>query len=68
MGIFAVPAISTAWTSQEIIWLFLLGGVVAVLVKTYPLRARQHSRSVSAAAGIASLAKTGGDLHLLLLR
>src|SRR5256884_8734553 len=37
-GIFAVLAISTAWTSQEIIWLFLLGGVVSVLVKAYPLR------------------------------
>ena len=27
-GIFAILAVSTAWTSQEIIWLFLLGGVV----------------------------------------
>src|SRR5437588_12969589 len=26
--IFLVLAISTAWTSREIIWLFLLGGVV----------------------------------------
>ena len=33
-GIFSALAISTAWTSREIIWLFLLGGVVAVLVKT----------------------------------
>jgi chromate transporter len=37
-GIFAVLAISTAWTSQEIIWLFLLAGVVALLVKTFPIR------------------------------
>lgn len=37
-GIFAVLAISTAWTSQEIIWLFLLAGVVALLVKTSPIR------------------------------
>ena len=35
-GIFAVLAISTAWTSQEIIWLFLLAGVVALLVKSFP--------------------------------
>src|SRR5438105_11430164 len=35
-GIFAVLAISTAWTSQEIIWLFLLGGVLAVLLKSSP--------------------------------
>jgi chromate transporter len=35
-GIFAVLAASTAWTSREIIWLFLLGGVVSVLVKAFP--------------------------------
>jgi chromate transporter len=34
--IFAVLAISTAWTSREIIWLFLLGGVVALLVNAPP--------------------------------
>lgn len=39
-GIFAVLAISTAWTSREIIWLFLLGGVVTLLVKAFPSRAR----------------------------
>src|SRR5437667_9438737 len=44
-GIFAVLAVSTAWTSREIIWLFLLGGVVAVLVKAYPLRAQAGSTS-----------------------
>src|ERR1700732_4545255 len=32
-GIFATLAISTAWTSREIIWLFLLSGVIAVVVK-----------------------------------
>src|SRR5256884_4412082 len=37
-GIFTVLAVSTAWTSREIIWLFLLGGVVAVVVKALPLR------------------------------
>src|SRR4030088_3169564 len=37
-GIFAVLAISTAWTSKEIIWLFLLGGVVAVVAKPFPVR------------------------------
>ena len=35
-SIFAVLAISTAWTSREIIWLFLLGGIVAMLVKAPP--------------------------------
>ena len=42
-GIFAVLAISTAVTSQEIIWLVVLGGVVALLVKAYPLRAPSAS-------------------------
>lgn len=42
-GIFLVLAASTAWTSQEIIWLFLLGGVVAVVVKTLPGKARASS-------------------------
>jgi chromate transporter len=35
-GIFFVLAISTAWTSREIIWLFLLGGIVALMVKAFP--------------------------------
>jgi chromate transporter len=42
-GIFTVLAVSTAWTSQEIIWLFLLGGVVSVLVKAYPMRMQTRS-------------------------
>src|SRR6202162_1555061 len=42
-GIFAVLAISTAWTSREIIWLFLLGGVVSLLVKAYPIRVRART-------------------------
>jgi chromate transporter len=37
-GIFAVLAASTAWTSKEIIWLFLLGGVVNLLARAYPNR------------------------------
>src|SRR5882724_5635262 len=45
-GIFAVLAISTAWTSREIIWLFLLGGVVALLVKALPSRV-QAARTVT---------------------
>src|SRR5713226_7693203 len=46
-AIFGVLAVSTAWTSREIIWLFLLGGVVAMLVKSFPVRAR-----VGSAAGL----------------
>jgi len=42
-GIFAVLAISTAWTSKEIIWLFLLSGVVAVVAKAFPVRQRART-------------------------
>jgi chromate transporter len=42
-GIFAALAVSTAWTSREIVWLFLLGGVAAVLVKGLPTRLRAGS-------------------------
>ncbi len=37
-GIFAVLAISTAWTSREIIWLFLLAGVANLLIRAFPAR------------------------------
>src|SRR6267142_1132564 len=42
-GTFAVLAISTAWTSQEIIWLFLLSGVVSLLIKSFPRTVRARS-------------------------
>ena len=42
-AIFIVLAVSTAWTSREVIWLFLLGGVIAMLVKSFPARARVGS-------------------------
>jgi chromate transporter len=42
-GIFTALAVSTAWTSREIIWLFLLSGVVALLVKAYPRRLGLHA-------------------------
>jgi chromate transporter len=36
-GIFAALAVSTAWTSREIIWLFLLAGVVNLLIRALPV-------------------------------
>lgn len=61
-GIFAVLAISTAWTSREIIWLFLLGGIVSLVVKAFPARtaARCTVASVLAAPlfGVAALNNT----------
>jgi chromate transporter len=35
-GIFAALAVSTAWTSREVVWLFLLGGVVNLLARALP--------------------------------
>src|SRR5215469_10646820 len=35
--IFLVLAVTTAWTSREIIWLVVAGGVVALLVKSRPV-------------------------------
>jgi chromate transporter len=54
-SIFAVLAISTAWTSREIIWLFLLGGIVAVLVKAPP-------RQVQVTGTVALLLPLGATL------
>jgi chromate transporter len=44
--LFAVGAVVTVCTESEIVWVFLLGGVVAVLVRTPP---RFHWRSRAAA-------------------
>ncbi|MBI4819752.1 MAG: chromate transporter [Deltaproteobacteria bacterium] len=45
--LFAVSAFVTAWTESEMVWLFLGGGVVAVLVKAPP-----KSRSSGAALSV----------------
>ena len=39
-GIFAVLAVTTAWTSREIVWLFLVAGVVSLLIKAMPTKAQ----------------------------
>jgi chromate transporter len=36
LTIFAVLAVTTAWTQSEIVWLFILCGVIAMLVKAPP--------------------------------
>jgi chromate transporter len=42
-GIFAVAALVTAWTESEIVWLFIGGGVLAVLVRAPPRLGRGAS-------------------------
>src|SRR2546425_3406726 len=39
-GFFVVLAVTTARTSREIVWLFLVAGVVALLVKAMPTKAQ----------------------------
>jgi chromate transporter len=62
-GIFAVLAVSTAWTSQEIIWLFLLGGLVAV--KAY--HAQAPVRSTVPLLFVAGTFGVGGTLLQIFL-
>jgi chromate transporter len=38
-GIFAAMAVATAWTEREIVWLFLLAGVLTVAIATWRARA-----------------------------
>jgi chromate transporter len=64
-AIFVVLAITTAWTSQEIIWLFLLAGVVAVAVKAFPARA--ESRVTGMLLFIPATLGAGGSLMQIFL-
>ena len=63
-SIFAVLAVSTAWTSQEIIWLFLLGGIVALAAKSMP---RQVPETGAAAIFFLPFAANGGPIAEIFL-
>ena len=61
--IFAVLAVSTAWTSHEIIWLFLLGGIVNLLAVAFPKRVPAGSNaSLLLAPGIVGMFGLNGTL------
>ncbi len=67
-AIFAVLAITTAWTGQEIIWLFLLGGVVPVIARALPGREAVKSvASVMVAPATLGLLDGGGTLLQIFL-
>jgi chromate transporter len=62
-GLFALSAVVTAWTESEVVWLFVLSGVVALVIKTRP---RHGSRAAAVAlvptwliAGLAGPASVG---------
>jgi chromate transporter len=38
-GVFAVSAVVTGWTETEIVWLFILSGVVVLVARRWPSRA-----------------------------
>jgi chromate transporter len=60
-AIFGILAVSTAWTSQEIIWLFLLGGVANLCAKALPSRlpARTTVSMVFAPGTLATFGASG---------
>jgi chromate transporter len=60
--IFSVLAVSTAWTSQEIIWLFLLGGVVNLLARAFPARLPASTISLLFTPGALATLGMGGTL------
>jgi chromate transporter len=64
-SIFAVLAISTAWTSREIIWLFLLGGVVSLMARAFPARA-QAKTTVSLLFATGTVAASSTLLQIFL--
>jgi chromate transporter len=63
-AIFAILAVSTAWTSQEIIWLFLLGGVANLSAKALPSRLPARTK-VSMLLAPGTLATFGASGTLL---
>ena len=73
--IFAALAITTAWTQSEIVWLFILCGIVAMFVKAPPALTRTQSMMFFAAVnpllggvhGVAAAA-TVGILFLFFLK
>lgn len=58
--IFLTLAVATAWTSREIVWLFLLSGVIALLAKSFPSRRPATGTASLLLAGLTM--PTGGVL------
>jgi chromate transporter len=54
-AIFAVLAVTTAWTESEILWLFLLSGVVAIIAQAPPAWLRRSAPACLAVAATPAL-------------
>ena len=63
-AIFAILAISTAVTSKEIIWLFLLAGIVAMLVESPGKRSQVTSAKLVVLAGTLPTFRPLADIFL----
>lgn len=60
-GIFVVLGVSTAWTSREIVWLFLLAGMVVLFLKARPkLSSFAGSGSAALVFGIPAITSVSG--------
>jgi chromate transporter len=51
--VFAVMALTTAWTEQEIVWLFILCGLAVMLIEAPPRRLAEALRRPPALLGLA---------------
>jgi chromate transport protein ChrA len=59
-ALFAAMAITTAWTESEIVWLFLLCGLVAMLFKARPwIRVPPGASAIPVILGVANFAGGG---------
>jgi len=65
-GIFVVLAISTAYTGREIIWLFLLAGLVSLAVKAWPSRTANSVLCVASPAALLAALPSGRHWTLFL--
>lgn len=64
--IFAALAVSTAITEREVVWLFLLGGLVPLAVRAFPARLRRTPAPLACAiaAGVLPVGGRFGEIFL----
>jgi chromate transporter len=60
-----VLAVSTAYTGSEIVWLFLLAGIVSLAIKSWPWRLRSRFLAIPPIAFVSAIS-TGKHLSVLL--
>jgi len=65
-GIFGVLGVSTAWTSREIVWLFLIAGIAAMLVKAPPKLKKVNYRPIVIYLSLPAFSLGGGLLQIFL--